>query len=138
MKILYLLVSGKVLLMASLVFFLAPFANAQDEGVLGVWLTEKSDKGASMAVEIFECGSKKVCGEAVDVFGTDKRDNVGLIMIKGMQKKSNSSFVKGRIYAPDTEKWYKSKMNLQKDGTLKVSGCVLGGIICRSQVWKRQ
>jgi len=55
-----------------------------------------------------------------------------------MKKKSETSYKRGKIYAPDTKKWYKSKMTLQADDKLKVSGCVLGGVICRSQVWTRQ
>lgn len=103
----------------------------------GIWITEKSDTGSSMAVEIFDC-EDKLCGKAVDVFDAPDRDSVGLEIIKGMRKKSDTAYSKGKIYAPDTEKWYKSKMNLQSDDRLKVSGCVLGGIICRSQIWTRQ
>ncbi len=120
-----------------LTFFFAPIVSAQDGTVFGVWLTEKSDKGASMAVEIFECG-ERVCGKSIDVFGTDKRDNVGIEIIKSMRKRSDRSYNKGKIYAPDTKKWYKSKMSLTDSGKLKVSGCVFGGVICRSQIWTRQ
>lgn len=112
-------------------------ASAQASSVLGVWVTEKSEKGASMAVEIFECG-ERLCGKAVDVFNAENRDSVGLEIIKNMRKKTDTSFNKGKIYAPDTKKWYKSKMSLKGDNKLKVSGCVLGGVICRSQTWTRQ
>lgn len=112
-------------------------ANAQASGFIGVWLTEKSEEGASMAVEIFDCDGK-LCGKAIDVFNAPNRDSVGLEIIKGMRKKSDTAYTKGKIYAPDTEKWYKSKMSLQGEDKLKVSGCVLGGIICRSQTWTRQ
>jgi len=105
--------------------------------IKGIWITEKSDTGSSMAVEIIECGDK-LCGKAVDVFDAPDRDSVGLEIIKGMRKKSDTAYTRGKIYAPDTEKWYKSKMSLQGKDQLKVSGCVLGGIICRSQIWNRQ
>lgn len=112
-------------------------AGVQAADVIGVWITEKSDKGSSMAVEIFDCDGK-LCGKAVDVFDAPNRDSVGIEIIKNMRKKSDISFNKGKIYAPDTKKWYKSKMKLQGDDKLKVSGCVLGGVICRSQTWTRQ
>jgi len=111
--------------------------GVQAADVTGVWITEKSDKGSSMAVEIFDCDGK-LCGKAVDVFDAPTRDSVGLIIIKNMRKKSDTSYTKGRIYAPDTKKWYRSKMSLLGDNKLKVSGCVLGGVICRSQTWTRQ
>ncbi len=115
----------------------ATASAAQASNAIGVWITEKSDKGSSMAVEIFDCDGK-LCGKAVDVFDAPNRDSVGLEIIKNMRIKSDTAFNKGKIYAPDTKKWYKSKMTLQGEDKLKVSGCVLGGVICRSQTWTRQ
>lgn len=112
-------------------------ASAQASDVIGVWITEKSEQGSSMAVEIFDCNGR-LCGKAVDVFDAPNRDSVGLEIIKNMKIKSDTSFSRGKIYAPDTKKWYKSKMKLQGTDKLKVSGCVLGGVICRSQTWTRQ
>lgn len=112
-------------------------ASIQAADLTGVWITEKSDTGSSMAVEIFDCDGK-LCGKAVDVFDAPNRDSVGIEIIKGMRKRSETSYKRGKIYAPDTKKWYKSKMSLQSEDKLKVSGCVLGGVICRSQVWTRQ
>ena len=40
----------------------------------------------------------------------------------------------GKIWAPDRDKTYRSKMELSGD-RLKVSGCV--GPICRGQTWAR-
>lgn len=112
-------------------------ANAFAADPTGVWITEKSEKGSSMAVEIFDCDGK-LCGKAIDVFDAPNRDSVGIEIIKDMQKKSDTDYTKGKIYAPDTKKWYKSKMSLESDDSLKVSGCLLGGLICRSQTWTRQ
>jgi len=42
----------------------------------------------------------------------------------------------GTIWAPDDDKTYDSSMELSGN-TLEVSGCVLGGIICRGQDWTR-
>ena len=112
-------------------------ASIQAADIKGIWITEKSDKGSSMAVEIVDC-EDKLCGTAVEVFDAPNQDSVGLEIIKGMRKKSDTAYTKGKIYAPDTKKWYKSKMSLQGDDKLKVSGCVLGGMICRSQTWTRQ
>lgn len=111
--------------------------NAMAADAKGIWITEKSDKGSSMAVEIFDCDGK-LCGKAIDVFDAPNRDSVGLEIIKNMEMKSDTDYNKGKIYAPDTKKWYKSKMSLESDDTLKVSGCLLGGLICRSQTWTRQ
>jgi len=45
-----------------------------------------------------------------------------------------SKYSSGKIWAPDVDKTYRSKMALNGN-TLKVSGCV--GPICRSQNWTR-
>lgn len=42
----------------------------------------------------------------------------------------------GTITDPAREKTYKGKATLS-GGALKMSGCVLGGLICRSQTWSR-
>jgi len=122
-------IAGLILMCAS--------ASSQAADLTGIWITEKSETGASMAVELFDCDGK-LCGKAIDVFDAPNRDSVGIEIIKGMKKKSDTSYKRGKIYAPDTKKWYKSKMTLQSDDKLKVSGCVLGGVICRSQMWTRQ
>ena len=103
---------------------------------LGKWNTEKSEAGAWLTVDIQACGDR-LCGTIVDAHEVKDSSIVGTEMIKGMKKKSDTSYSKGKIYAPDTKKWYKSKMKLKGEDTLKVSGCVLGGVICRSQTWTR-
>ena len=42
----------------------------------------------------------------------------------------------GEITDPATDKTYDGKASLSGD-TLKMSGCVLGGLYCRTQNWKR-
>ena len=113
----------------------APLVHAEGE-VLGKWNTEKSEEGAWLTVDIQPCGDK-LCGTIVDAHEVKDASIVGTEMIKGMQQKTDTAFGKGKIYAPDTKKWYKSKMKLKDTDTLKVSGCVLGGVICRSQTWTR-
>ena len=122
------------LVVSVLSFSLSSLVRAEGE-LTGLWNTEKSDEGAWLTVDIQPCGDK-LCGTIVEAHKAKDASIVGTEMIKGMKKKSDTAYSKGKIYAPDTKKWYKSKMKL-KDGSLKVSGCVLGGVICRSQTWTR-
>jgi len=101
---------------------------------VGKWNTEKSDEGAWLTVDIQPCG-EELCGTIAEVHNSENTDLVGTEMIKGMRQKSESSYSKGKIYAPDTEKWYNSNMKIEEAGKLKVAGCVF--VICRSQVWTR-
>ena len=53
-----------------------------------------------------------------------------------MAAKGGGAYGGGKVWAPDRDKTYNSKMQLSGD-SLAVSGCVLGGIICRASDWTR-
>ena len=119
---------------ATLVFGTAFAANA---GVEGLWRSEKNEQGASISVAISKCGDA-ICGTVAEIQNSSDHSAMNKAMIKGMKSSDNVHYAGGKIYAPDQEKWYIAKMQLQGDSKLKVSGCVLGGVICRSQVWTRE
>ncbi len=118
------------------VSFLGSAAMAQ---INGVWETEKSDNGGYLHVQIDNCGDK-TCGTIYKAFrdGNENTsyEHLGKQLIWGMQPAGENLWKKGSIWAPDKDKTYKSKM-LLSGSRLKVSGCVLGGLICRAQTWKR-
>ena len=105
--------------------------------VLGTYQTQPGDEGNYAHVQIYKCDAN-ICGvirKAFDASGKQiKSDTVGKRMIWGMQAQGGGAYGKGKIWAPDRDKTYNSKMELA-GSTLKVSGCVLG--ICRGQPWKR-
>lgn len=43
----------------------------------------------------------------------------------------------GRVFVPDMGKTYYSTITLLDPNSLKISGCILGGLICKSQIWRR-
>lgn len=104
--------------------------------ITGSWKSEKNEEGKQISVEIYNCG-EMICGKITDVHNSDNTSIIGTEIIEGMQQKSDTKYSGGRIFAPDTEKWYKSKIKVEDADTLKVSGCVAGGLICRGQVWTR-
>jgi len=117
---------------------IAFIASAQEGSVLGTWQTEAAESGGYLHVEVGSCDAY-VCGTIVKAFNKDDEESanyehLGKQMIFGMQEKSDGVFVKGKIWAPDKDKTYKSKMSLV-DGSLLVSGCV--AFICREQTWTR-
>jgi len=83
-------------------------------------------------------------GKAKDAFNEDpakldtkRRDEiVGKTIIADMVPDGANEWGDGTIWAPDDDKTYDSSMELSGN-TLEVSGCVLGGIICRGQDWTR-
>ncbi|MDE3028417.1 MAG: DUF2147 domain-containing protein [Paracoccaceae bacterium] len=105
----------------------------------GAWKTQPGAEGKFVIVQIAACGDK-VCGTMAKLLGPDGKQiispNVGKKMIWDMVAKGNGVYEDGRIWAPDKDKTYNSHMQLSGD-TLAVSGCVWGGLICRSQRWTR-
>lgn len=43
----------------------------------------------------------------------------------------------GRVFVPDMGKTYYSTIRLLNPNALKISGCIWGGLICKSQIWRR-
>ena len=105
--------------------------------VLGTFKTQPGDNGNYGHVELYQCEAA-ICGvirKAFDASGKEiPSDNIGRRMIWDMQAQGDGSYGKGKIWAPDRDKTYSSKMKLSGNA-LKVSGCVIG--ICRAQNWTR-
>lgn len=105
--------------------------------VTGLYQTQPGDTGTFAHVEIYECDAQ-ICGvirTAFDASGNRiESDKVGKRMLWAMEPQGGGKYGGGKIWAPDRNKTYNSKMELS-GATLKVSGCVIG--ICRAQTWKR-
>lgn len=125
----------KFKILAALIFA-GNAAFAQD--LTGIWQTEAGETGGFLHVSIAPCGDK-VCGSINRAFDKDLQvisdyPHAGKPIIWDMSSSGDGSWSGGKIWAPDTDKTYKSKMEMVGDN-LKVSGCVL--VICRSQVWRK-
>lgn len=124
---------------------LLAFAAASPATVEGLWLNDDR-KGV---VQIAPCG-RKLCGTIVkvldrnpnapktDVHNSDPklrgRPIVGMPVLTGFEG-SGGSWKGGRAYDPESGKSYRSFLELQPDGSLKVSGCIL--FICEARRWTR-
>jgi uncharacterized protein (DUF2147 family) len=126
---------------------LAPFTALAD-GLKGKWLTEEG-KGH---VVFEDCGSK-LCGKIVwlkepkdaagkplvDALNEDQslrgRPIIGLKLTELVH--DGTGRWTGTIYNPEDGKTYASEASIQKDGSLLIKGCVLGGLICDDETWTR-
>lgn len=108
--------------------------------VFGVWKSEPSDTGAFIHVDIGPCAAdgSKICGKIIETFNGDpnRPSIVGRNIIENMSADGPNQWDGGTIWAPDDDETYSSVMEL-KGSVLEVSGCVLGGLICRGQDWTR-
>ncbi|RVV99343.1 DUF2147 domain-containing protein [Mesobaculum littorinae] len=103
----------------------------------GLWQTQPGDDGAFAHVRIAPCGDA-LCGGLERAFGADGQPiqsaNIGRAMVWDMQPKGGGAYGDGKVWAPDRDKTYNSRMQLTGD-RLRVEGCVFG--ICRGQTWVR-
>jgi uncharacterized protein (DUF2147 family) len=61
---------------------------------------------------------------------------VGARLLTGFQRNSKGIW-KGKIFVPDYDIHVSGKIQPMDEDRLKVSGCALGGILCRTQIWTR-
>lgn len=104
--------------------------------VEGLWKTQVDDDRYAH-VQIAKCGSK-ICGTIVKTFlkGADYQSpNLGKQLIRGMEPQGGGKY-KGQVWRPSNGKLYNGKLALSGN-SLKMSGCVAGGLICSSQTWSR-
>lgn len=127
----------KIIALAALAAFLGAGAALADPAE-GAWRTQPGDTGGYLHVDIYGCGDA-LCGvirKAISKDGTERTDyeHLNRRMLWDMQPQSGGAYGGGKIWTPDRDKTYNSKMQLSGN-SLTVKGCVLG--ICRGQTWSR-
>lgn len=128
-------------LVLSLALSMGVSGMASADPLVGTWLAAPPDAEGALHVTIAPCGSA-FCGtiaKAIDKDGAESPDyeHLGKKMIWDMQPDGDGAYSGGKIWAPDTDKTYGSKMNIKGD-VLVVKGCVAGGLVCREGGrWKR-
>lgn len=123
-------------------------AAAQD--VNGQWLTE----GGKARVNIASCGGTKLCGNIVwlrepnDASGQPKRDVrnvdeskrsrpiIGSPVLIDMAPDGPARW-KGAIYNAEDGKTYTAYLTPVSADEIKVEGCAMGGLVCKTQRWTK-
>ena len=106
--------------------------------IYGLWQTIPDDNGNFGHIEVQDCDGT-ICGVLMKSFDTAGKsiesDNIGKRIIWNMKSKGDGKYGGDKIWSPDTDKTYASKLELVGD-ELKVSGCVF--IVCRDGgTWTR-
>lgn len=119
------------ILSAALIAALLPASVARAADVTGTWLR---DSGASH-VRFAPCGSA-LCGTITWLKpGYETKAKVGQRVFFDM-KPDGAGGWKGSAFNPEDGQTYAGKMSLSGN-TLTTSGCVMGGMICKSVSWTR-
>ena len=118
--------------------FLVTVGMAQADPLFGIWQSTADDNGNFGHIEMQDCDGK-ICGTLIKSFGPSGKqissENVGKLIVWDMKSKGNGKYGYGKIWTPDRDKTYASKLVLSGD-QLRVSGCIL--ILCREGgIWQR-
>src|SRR3954454_7181797 len=113
---------------------------AQSGDPSGTWLTASGDT----RVKIGKCGAA-LCGTIIasshpkDINNPDpakrERSLVGVEMISGIVPSGDG--YSGQLYNPQDGRTYLGKMKLTSPKAMELSGCILGGLFCKSQTWTK-
>ena len=99
--------------------------------------------GGSVVVTIEPCGDA-YCGTvdwASDQAKADARRGgtdalIGTQLMTGFKTAGPGKW-RGRLFIPDINRRSKAELRMVGDDRLKVTGCAVGRVICKSQLWTR-
>lgn len=105
----------------------------------GLWLSPHNN----VAVRTGACGDR-LCGWVVWADAearSDARDGgvsrlVGTELLEDYRFEGKGNW-RGTVFVPDMGRRFRSQINTLSPAQLRVKGCILGGLICKSQVWTR-
>jgi uncharacterized protein (DUF2147 family) len=139
-----------VVLAVGLVLSSIPGSAAWAADAEGNWLTE----GGKAHVRVAKCGAA-LCGSIVSLkepndpetgrpkldknnadAGKRSRPVIGIPIVLGM-KPNGADKWSGQVYNAEDGKTYSGNLVLSAPNTMKLEGCVLGGLICKAQTWTR-
>ncbi len=99
----------------------------------GLWRTAPDDHGDIGYIRVDSCGAS-YCGVLERAENGQGKaiqpDTLGRKIVWNLTPGKDGRY-EGRIYAPDRDKEYMSRLQLSGN-SLSVNGCVLGGLICRN------
>jgi uncharacterized protein (DUF2147 family) len=112
-------------------------------GAIGTWINPRG----SVKVQTGACTAGKVgtfCGWVVWAAPqalADARDSgvtglIGTELLRGYRQ-AGPGLYRGQVYVPDMGRTFYSTIEQRGANDLKISGCILGGLICKSQNWQR-
>ena len=64
------------------------------------------------------------------------RPVIGIQIVFGMKPNGTDKW-NGQVYNAEDGRTYSGNITMQGARTLKLEGCVLGGLICKSQTWTK-
>lgn len=114
-------------------------APAVPPALAGTWHNPKQ----TVAVRTGACGDR-VCAWVVrasdkaraDAARGSGRPLIGTALLRGYRASGQGRWA-GQVYIPDMNRTFGSTIQVVDADTLNVRGCLIGGFVCKSQLWRR-
>lgn len=126
---------------AALLLMLSSTAFAQTPPTpIGIWQNPKG----TLLVHTRNCG-RLLCGDIVwagpqaiaDAREAGVNSLIGTELLIGYRPTGNGRWA-GQVYVPDEGRRFYSTIEVDSPNSLRISGCILGGLICKHQEWTRR
>ncbi|MBW6523630.1 DUF2147 domain-containing protein [Sphingomonas sp. RHCKR47] len=112
---------------------------APNASIYGTWINPYH----SVAVRTVPCANR-LCGRVVWASREaqqDARDGnvpnlIGTSLLENYRPTGARSWA-GTVFVPDMGRHFYSLIEQVDDGTMRVRGCILHGLLCKSQLWQR-
>ena len=119
--------------------FAAPYAALAKAPIEGRWVNPKG----SVTVRIAACGAG-FCGTVIDASAKAREtarkggtpNLIGTQVMSDFQPKGDGTY-RGRAFDPKRNIRAPATIRMIGDSTLVVKGCLIRGIICKEQRWKK-
>jgi uncharacterized protein (DUF2147 family) len=116
-----------------------PAASTSRDPIFGTW----TNPSRTIVVKTLLCGSE-LCGQIVAAGAEAQNDarEAGVEHLIGTEllqnyRKTGSGRWTGTVFVPDMARSFSSHIVQRSPDVLRISGCILGGLICKSQDWTR-
>ncbi|NML07587.1 DUF2147 domain-containing protein [Sphingomonas sp. G-3-2-10] len=108
-------------------------------GLQGEWRNTKN----TVHMKLAPCG-KSLCGtvtwaaeqQRADARKGSGRDLIGSVLLRDLQKGSDGTW-RGKVFVPDINTSASGTVTQLSGDLIRVSGCTLLGIVCKTQHWHR-
>ena len=117
----------------------ATTADAQTQQPVGVWRNPRN----SVHVRIQPCG-RAMCGTVVWASARAQQKAraagtpslIGAQLFRQLQPQGSGTWG-GRVFIPDQARTVAGTLRVRSPNSVVASGCVVAGLVCRSQTWTR-
>ena len=123
-----------------LLFLAASLTQVPNEGPVGTWANPRQ----SVIIVIATCGDGLFCGKvqwASEKAQADARRGgttnlIGSELLRNFTPNGAARW-RGILFVPDLNKKSKAEILQVDSDHLRVRGCAVGGLLCKSEVWTR-